>query len=581
MTCDAASGGVRILIAEDNAVDRMLLSNIVRKEGYEVAEAVDGAQALARFREWRPQMVLLDALMPGLDGFEVAHFIKEEAGEDFVPIIFLTSLNEADALPRALEVGGDDFLSKPYNQIVLKAKLAALQRMRAMHVTMQRQRDEISRHHAHLIQEQEAAKAVFDNVAHTGNLEASFIKYLISPLAVFNGDVLLAARNPSGDLNLLLGDFTGHGLTAAIGAMPLAEIFYGMTRKGFSAGEILREANRKLALILPKGYFCCATMVAMSFNKGTVEFWNGGLPPGCLIRPGAGDLVHLESSHLPLGIRGDDGFDPGTRVLQMALGDKLVMCTDGVIDARNAGGEAFGYERFDDILLEAQTDGNAFERLKHEVYGHIGSTGRDDDITMVEVTMVSAEEVDLPHGEQSAELLDGSEDFRLSYELGPRSLRSSNPLPLLQQLLVEFPQLRPQAGAIFTVLSELYSNALEHGLMGLDSGLKRSASGFTEYYERRQRALAELNGWIRFDFRCQIDGGSGRLEVTVIDSGPGFDHEAVAAAEGPNHSYHGRGVQLLRGLCRSLTYRGRGNEVEAVFAWDQDGSVNDECRADG
>jgi two-component system, HptB-dependent secretion and biofilm response regulator len=136
-----------------------------------------------------------------------------------------------------VEAGGDDFLSKPYNQIVLKAKLNALQRMRTMHATMQRQRDEISRHHAHLVQEQEAAKAVFDSVAHTGHLDAPFIRHLISPLAIFNGDVLLAARNPAGDLFVLLGDFTGHGLTAAVGAMPLAEIFYGMTERASRPGR--------------------------------------------------------------------------------------------------------------------------------------------------------------------------------------------------------------------------------------------------------------------------------------------------------------------------------------------------------
>lgn len=565
---------LRILVADDNHVDRLLLSTIVRREGYEVVEAVDGPDALAKFRSLRPQMVLLDALMPGLDGFEVAHFIKEEAGEDFVPIIFLTSLTEADALARALEVGGDDFLSKPYNHIILKAKLAALQRMRAMHVTMQRQRDEIGRHHAHLIQEQEAAKAVFDNVAHTGNLDASFIDYLISPLAVFNGDVLLAARNPAGDLHLLLGDFTGHGLTAAIGAMPLAEIFYGMTQKGFSAREILREANRKLAVILPKGYFCCASMVAMNFHKGTVDFWNGGLPPGCLVRRGADSLIHLDSRHLPLGILDDARFDGETRVLDMAYGDKLVMCTDGIVEARNERGEAFGYDRFNDIVGRAQQGGDAFACLKREVYAHIGGTGRDDDLTLVQVAMVPPGQVDMPADARARRERASAEEWQLCYQLGPRSLKNANPLPLLQHIIMEFPQLRPQAGAIYTVLAELYSNALEHGVMGLDSGLKGSAEGFSAYYAARRRALETLDGWVRFDFRCQSDGTTGSLVINVTDSGPGFDWRArlCEASSVERRGYHGRGVTLLQNLCSSLTYRGRGNEVEARFAW----STNDD-----
>lgn len=566
------SEALRVLVADDNHVDRMLLSAIVRKEGYQVAEAVDGTDALAKFRSFRPQMVLLDALMPGLDGFEVAHFIKEEAGEDFIPIIFLTSLTEADALARALEVGGDDFLSKPYNQIILKAKLNALQRMRALHVTMQRQRDEISRHHAHLVQEQEAAKAVFDKVAHTGVLDESYIRYLISPLAIFNGDVLLAARNPAGDLYVLLGDFTGHGLTAAIGAMPLAEIFYGMTGKGFSPSEILREANRKLSVILPKGYFCCATMVAMNFSNGTVEFWNGGLPPGCLVRSGSSELLHLDSTHLPLGIHSDERFDGATRVMKMAEGDRLVMCTDGIVEARNANGEAFGFERFDDVVMGCEHDDSVFESLKREVYAHLGSVGRDDDITLVEVTMVPPAQAVPPSRPRQSDERSGFAEWRLTYELGPRSLRASNPLPLLQQIIVEFPQLRPQAGAIFTVLSELYSNSLEHGVLGLDSSLKRSASGFADYYEQRDRALRTLDGFVRFDLRCEINGASGRLYVTVTDSGPGFDYERKLCEPSAmaDPAYHGRGVPLLRNLCQSLEYRGSGNEVEVMFAWSED-----------
>ena len=295
------SAATRVLVADDNDADRLLLSSIVRKQGYEVEVAVDGVDALEKFDSFRPQMVLLDALMPGKDGFEVAEHIKANTGDDLVPVIFLTSLTEADELARCVDAGGDDFLSKPFNTLILKAKLEAFGRMRQLHATMQRQRDEIAGHHAHLLQEQQAAKAVFDNVAHTGSLDAPFIKHPISPLAVFNGDVLLSTRSPAGDLYLLLGDFTGHGLTAAIGAMPLAEIFYGMAHKGFGVGDILREANRKLKYILPQGYFCCATLVGVNFNKGTVEFWNGGLPPGVLIRNSRNGLTHLESAHLLWG----------------------------------------------------------------------------------------------------------------------------------------------------------------------------------------------------------------------------------------------------------------------------------------
>ena len=232
---------IRILIADDNQVDRKILMRILQNQGHEILDAENGQEAVALFKAESPDIVLLDVIMPVMDGKEAARQIKDHAGEDLVPVIFLTSMTDAYGLAECLESGGDDFLNKPYNSVVLQAKVRSFYRMREMHQTLQQQRDTIVSHNEHLMHEQEAAKAVFDNVAHLGCLSANNIRYLISPLAVFNGDVLLAARQPSGAMNLLLGDFTGHGLPAAIGALPLAEIFYGMTAKGFGVRDIIRE----------------------------------------------------------------------------------------------------------------------------------------------------------------------------------------------------------------------------------------------------------------------------------------------------------------------------------------------------
>lgn len=100
-----AEQALTVLIAEDGAADRMLLAQIVRRQGHEVITAENGEQAVAVFAEQRPQLVLLDALMPVMDGFEAARQIKALAGEALVPIIFLTSLNEEEGLVRCLEAG--------------------------------------------------------------------------------------------------------------------------------------------------------------------------------------------------------------------------------------------------------------------------------------------------------------------------------------------------------------------------------------------------------------------------------------------------------------------------------------------
>lgn len=363
-----------VLVAEDSATDRLLLAQIVRRQGHQVFTAENGEQAVALFAEKRPQLVLLDALMPVMDGFEAARQIKVLAGEALVPIIFLTSLNEEAALVRCLEAGGDDFMAKPYSAVILGAKIRAMDRLRRLQATVLEQRDQITRHHHHLLNEQRVAKAVFDKVAHSGCITAPNIRYLQSPYALFNGDLLLAAFTPSGDMHVLLGDFTGHGLPAAVGAMPLAEVFYGMTAKGYGLAQMLREMNAKLKRILPVDMFCCTLLLNLSVQRGTVEIWNGGMPDGYLLSSSGQVLSPLTSRHLPLGILGAERFDDSTEVLPMAAGERLLLLSDGVVDTADEHDRLFGVERLRAVLTAnrdpAQLFGEVMQALERLVGSH-------------------------------------------------------------------------------------------------------------------------------------------------------------------------------------------------------------------
>jgi len=144
------SDSLVILIAEDSAADRMLLSTIVSRQGHRVLAAANGQEAVELFELEHPQLVLMDALMPVMDGFEAARRIKVIAGESLVPIIFLTSLTESEALARCLEAGGDDFLAKPYNRVILEAKIKAMDRLRRLQSVVLEQRDLIAKHNEHL-----------------------------------------------------------------------------------------------------------------------------------------------------------------------------------------------------------------------------------------------------------------------------------------------------------------------------------------------------------------------------------------------------------------------------------------------
>ncbi|MEH6560320.1 MAG: response regulator, partial [Marinobacter sp.] len=162
----AESGPLNILIADDNDSDRLILKTLLKRLGHDVLDAANGEEAVALFRSKGPDIVLLDVLMPGMDGMEAARQIKELAAERLVPLIFITSLTEVEALAKCLEAGGDGFLSKPYNRVMIKAKINAFNRMRLMHQALSDQRDLMLARNRQLLEEQHVARRVFDNVAH-------------------------------------------------------------------------------------------------------------------------------------------------------------------------------------------------------------------------------------------------------------------------------------------------------------------------------------------------------------------------------------------------------------------------------
>ena len=567
MKLPVAEEPLTVLIADDNMTDRMLLSSIVRRQGHQVLTASNGQEAVALFAQQRPQLVLLDAMMPVLDGFAAAREIKRLAGEALVPIIFLTSLTEEEALVRCLEAGGDDFLAKPYNQVILAAKIRAMDRLRRLQATVLEQRDQIAQHHDYLLNEQRVAKAVFDQVAHSGCLSAPNIRYLQSPYALFNGDLLLAAFTPSGDMHVLLGDFTGHGLPAAVGAMPLAEVFYGMTAKGYGLAETLREMNAKLKRILPVDMFCCATLLCLSFSRRVVEVWNGGMPDGYLHRLASGERLPLLSRHLPLGVLAPGQFDDSTETWPMALDDRVFLLSDGVIDTTDADEQLFGVERLQQVFARNHEPDTLFEDIQ-QALADFGGRSRDD-VSMVQIRMVAPDHLLPPALIYSDSGQSSPLDWSVGFEFRADTLKRFNPLPYLLQLLQEIHGLRAQSGALYSVLAELYSNALEHGVLRLDSSLKRSAEGFAQYYEQRAARLNELDdGFVRLHLEVEPLGSGGRLIIRVHDSGDGFDVQRVLAAPPKALGLSGRGINLVRQLSRNASWSDGGRSARVEFTWD-------------
>ena len=233
----------------------IVLKGMLQNSGYDVLVAESGRQAIDVFKEEQPDLILMDIMMPDMDGYEAAEIIKQESGTNFIPIMFLTAITDDEALAKGVESGGNDFLSKPYNPVILNARITALLRTRDLYVEKQKQNEILNLKEEEIAQDLDIADRVLSKISKDEAFDVTNIRYHLSPMEQLNGDIIIVAHKPDGGQIYLLGDFTGHGLGAAIGGMIVFDVFKTMAGKGFSIIQIISEINQKLREVLPTGRF--------------------------------------------------------------------------------------------------------------------------------------------------------------------------------------------------------------------------------------------------------------------------------------------------------------------------------------
>lgn len=557
------------LVVDDELSNRVILKALLKRLGYQVAEAKDGEQAVAVFQELGPDVVFMDVMMPGIDGYEATDRIKKLTGERFVPVIFLTALTDEDSLVRCIEAGGDDFLTKPFSHTILRSKIRALERIRSLHA-------EVNRLYERMRQEEEIAEQVFSTAVVADNVAMDVIPHVLQPADIFSGDLLLTARAPSGDLHVLLGDFTGHGLSAALGALPTAEVFRTMTAKGFSPEQILSAINRKLHHLLPTGMFLAATFVCVPTSLEWVKVGNCGLPESLILDGGDSRILRrLPSRGLPLGIIPDQDLNVCFEHINIQPGTHVLLASDGVTEAHGQDGSLFGQERFEAAIAASAGGSTALKCIIDALQRFCGDTPQADDISLVELICdpslfpVTEEVGDPLEGEswQSDASAQFESEWQVSLTLNGSRLCKMDPVPLLINQVQELEGTIMDNRSLFTVLTELYVNALDHGVLELDSSLKSDHEGFADYFVQREKRLESLaQGSVNFEIQGIRVGGHKALRIRVEDSGQGFDHADHDTAEVSDPlRLHGRGLPLLRSLCVSLEHQGAGNVAEAIY----------------
>jgi diguanylate cyclase (GGDEF)-like protein len=136
---------VKILVADDSVTFLTLITDSLKRLGHEVVQAKSGAEALMLYQQSLPDLIILDVTMPVMSGFECAKKIREMNSEDWIPIIFMSASVDDESIAKGIEAGGDDYLTKPYSDITLEAKIHAMQRIALMRQQLLQKTDELNR----------------------------------------------------------------------------------------------------------------------------------------------------------------------------------------------------------------------------------------------------------------------------------------------------------------------------------------------------------------------------------------------------------------------------------------------------
>lgn len=391
MTHDlTATDAARILVVDDNDDNRYTLTLYLDLEGYRNVEvAHDGEQAITALKNGAFDLVLLDVMMPKVDGYQVLQWLKAEDRLHNVPVIMISALNELASVVRCIELGAVDYLSKPFDPVLLRARIGAS-------LEKKRLRDEVHMHLARLETELDAARqlqmamvpSAFPDPTADMPVE---IFGAMEPAREVGGDLYDFFWREDGTLSFLVGDVSGKGMPAALFMARTkslirfaAELMRGQNGGAANPAEIISRVNRELCHDNSNLMFVTLFFAILAPRSGHLEFCNAGHnPPYRLSQQGIAPVEGAKG--IILGVEPEAAYANGT--LTLAPGEGIYLFTDGVTEAADAHGGMFSETRLETVLRENGDRASAeiVSAVTQSVHSFAGNALPSDDITMLAV----------------------------------------------------------------------------------------------------------------------------------------------------------------------------------------------------
>lgn len=333
----------RILVVDDNRVNRHLLVAVLQRGGFSnVGTAEDGVDALARIGEMLPDLMLLDLMMPKMDGFEVCRQVRANPAWKDLPILVQSSLSSSDDRKHAFSAGATDFVTKPINATELLSRVRIHLENQALLRDLQQYRNRRQTELALARSMQERLLPPPSRLAQARADLGLSLSAHFEPSSELGGDFWDLRRDDRDRLIVWLVDFSGHGVGAALNTFRLHAILRQMDLSNFDPAEHLRQVNERVCPLLRNGQFATMLVGVVDQATDTFHYASAGAPAPMIWQPGDEAPEFGDSSGLPVGILGSARYE--NRDLSLPVGARLFLYSDGASELWTGDDTVLGEE---------------------------------------------------------------------------------------------------------------------------------------------------------------------------------------------------------------------------------------------
>lgn len=380
--------GGHLLIVDDNRMNRIKLMRSVEQQGYSADQAENGRQALEMLAEHPFDLVLLDIVMPEMDGYEVLSHMQRDDTLREVPVVVISAVDELDSVVRCIEMGAEDYLPKSFDPVLLRARIGAC-------LEKKRLRDQARALLHRLESELDEARQLQlsmvpgDFPPATADRPVS-VHAFMEPAREVGGDLYDFFYLGEGQLYVLIGDVSDKGAAAGMFmartrslVRVLARQRYAMTGEVPMPSDILDEVNVELCDNNSQMTFVTLFLGLLDVVTGELSMSSAGHPPPYLLHDGKWTEVELQTQGRALGIRRNSSYVHET--IQLHRGDVVFLYTDGITDAVDSRGDPYSEGRLRSHLvsLEDPAPFEVIDGVLGNVKAFAGDSPQFDDITML------------------------------------------------------------------------------------------------------------------------------------------------------------------------------------------------------